>query len=465
MKFVYIVVTLYLCLFFTKVSMAQSHGQCVRCNMDIKDLQFRAMAETNSGKTLQFDAIECLVNYLKANDENNFQKLQVTDYKNGRLIDAVKAYYLKSKSIPSPMGADLSAYSSKSAASSVQEKIGGEVYMWKALKERFVSSNFGAVQHTHHNHNRPEAYAPSSIMGEHLHPQGGFMVSLRYMNMNMNGNREGSDKINDETIYERFIVAPQDMTMQMYMLGVMYAPSDKLTLMLMQNFVKKDMDLTARMMMGNGMPMLNNFYTSSSGLGDLKLGLLFGIHERERNSFHLNAGFNIPIGEIKNRDATPMMANAKLPYTMQLGTGTLDVTLGGTLKGTCDKFSWGIQQLNTFRTGSNSEDYRFGNFYELHTWAGYAISGTISTSIRLSGSIEGDINGADSELNPLMVTTADPDNYGGELVRGAIGVNVLLADNKLLFGGEIGTPLYQNYNGIFMNEDLTVNAGLKYTVF
>ena len=33
------------------------------------------------------------------------------------------------------------------------------------------------------------------------------------------------------------------------------------------------------------------------------------------------------------------------------------------------------------------------------------------------------------------------------------------------FRGEMGTPFYQNYNGIFMDEDLTINATLRYTIF
>lgn len=149
---------------------------------------------------------------------------------------------------------------------------------------------------------------------------------------------------------------------------------------------------------------------------------------------------------------------------MQLGTGTFDMTFGGTLKGNNDTFSWGLQQLNTFRTGENKQEYRFGNLHELHSWLGYGISKKISVAIRLSGSSEGEISGADSELNPMMVTTADTSNYGGELIRGAIGLNVLLANNKLVLSAEFGTPLYQNYNGIFMNEKLSFNTCLKYTV-
>ncbi|MFS4456036.1 nitrous oxide reductase accessory protein NosL [Maribacter sp. 2304DJ31-5] len=452
---------LYLCLIFTQLSYGQIFS-CGQCKMDINDQAFKAQLVSDSEKIVQFDAIECLVNFLKTKEEANFKKILITDYHSGELIDAIDAYYVKSKAVPSPMGANLSAYKSKTDALAVTKKNGGEVYTWTVLKSRFVSSNFGGVHHKHHN--RPDAYAPSGIMGDHLHPKGGLMVSVRYMNMGMEGNRDGRDKITDETIYRRFMVAPQDMTMQMYMLGVMYAPSDRLTLMLMQNVVKKDMDLTARMMMENGMPMLRDFSTSSNGLGDLKMGVLYGLLANEKINLHTNIKLNIPVGDIKNRDATPMMANAKLPYAMQLGSGTFDITIGGTLKGTIADFSWGIQQLNTFRTGGNSQGYRFGNLHELHIWGAYALSQKVSASLRTSGSSEGRITGVDPELNPMMVTTVDPDNYGGELLRGAIGINILLAKNKLVLGTELGTPLYQNYNGIFMNETVNFSGSLKYTL-
>ena len=456
---------LFLCLILTKVSIAQSHEQCIHCSMAVKNLQFKAQAQTQSGKLIWFDAIECLVNYLKSKNENVFQKIQVTDYNSGKVIDAANAYYLKSKAIPSPMGANLSAYMLQSEAISVQKEKGGDVYNWETLKERFIDSEFGAYDSHHDHHNRPDAYGPSGMMGDHLHPKGGFMLSLRYMNMYMNGNREGSSEISDESIYERYMVAPQNMTMQMFMLGVMYAPSDKLTLILMQNFATKNMDLTARMTMANGMQMLNSFSTNSGGVGDMKVGALLGLYNRNEASFHLNGGLNIPLGDITNRDNTPMMNDVKLPYAMQLGSGTWDITLGITFKKLYDKFSLGIQQLNTLRTGTNSEGYRFGNLYKLHTWGAYAISQYVSTSLRLSGSIEGELNGEDSELNPMMVTTADPNNYGGDLVHGALGFNFLLAGSKLILGAEIGIPLYQNYNGIFMNEKFGFNGSAKYNVF
>lgn len=447
---------------FLSTAFAQNN-QCVHCKMSIKDIHHKATAETK-GKTLHFDAIECLINYLKTKNESDFSSLKVADYKTGELIDVSSATYLKSKAIPSPMGANLSAFKNKEVAKSIKEEKGGELYTWETIKEKFKGSNFGAL---HHNHNRPDAHAPIGVMGDHLHSKGGFMISLRYMNMSMKGNKSGTDNISDATIYTNFMVAPQEMTMDMYMLGIMYAPSDNLTLMLMQNFVKKEMDLTAQMMMG-GMTMLHDFSTKSSGLGDLKLGVMYNLFNNHKTSLHLNGGVNIPIGDIENRGDTPMMNNIKLPYAMQLGSGTFDITLGATYKENYAHTSWGTQFLSTFRTGKNSEDYRFGNVYQLNLWGAYNFATNFSVSGRLLGVSEGTLNGIDAELNPMMVTTANTNNYGSDKIKAFIGLNISFPTTStfkdLRVGVEAGAPIYEDYNGVQMDEGLSLNVGVKYSI-
>ena len=462
MKTLKIIFIAVLCLFLT-TAWAQKQEQCVYCKMDVKDELHQAIAQKDN-ETLHFDAIECLVNYLKGNDENSFSALQVADYTSGDMIAAQKATYLKSKAIPSPMGANLSAINTVETAQKIRNEKEGELYTWEEIKAKFQDSKFGAVDHAHHNHNRADTYAPSGVMGDHLHPKGGFMVSLKHMYMNMEGNLDGNNSISNQDIFSQYMVAPQSMSMQMYMLGVMYAPSDNITLLMMQNFVKKDMDLKA-MMINMNMTMFNDFSTASSGLGDLKVSALFGLFSKSNSAMHVNTMFNIPVGRIDNRDDTPMMENAKLPYSMQLGSGTFDATLGFTYKGNTESWSWGIQQLNTFRIGENSEGYRFGNVYELNSWLAYLVSNNVSTSFRLSGSTTGKIKGQDPDLNPMMVPTASTNNYGGEIVRSALGFNFLVPSAKLVIGLEAGIPLYQNYNGIFMDEKFTLNSAIKYTIF
>lgn len=458
MNFNKTVIVVFLCLLST-LGYAQTKENCTLCSMTISDTKFMATTLNSNDTLLKFDAIECLINYQKK--EKDIHTLKVTDYDTGSLIDAKTAYYVKSNDRPSPMGAYLSAYASKDDALNVPS---GSVMNWLALQEKFENSRFGQVEHSHHNHHRADSHGPIGVMGDHLHPKGGFMVSLRAMHMKMDGNRNGSNEIEDQEIFQEFMVAPQKMTMQMYMLGLMYAPSDKLTLMAMQNFVSKEMDLTAQIMMPNGMMMQRDFETKSSGIGDLKLSTLYSLWSSLNNAAHLNAGVNIPIGEIENRDDTPMMSNAKLPYAMQLGSGTFDFSIGATIKGNKENVSWGIQQLNTIRTGRNKEGYRFGNLYELNLWGAYSFDTRFSISLRLKGSTQGTLSGIDSDLNPMMVTTTDPENYGGDILRSFIGFNALIFDSKMIVGLEAGLPLYQKYNRISMNEEYTFNAGIKYNI-
>lgn len=465
MKRIYIILTLLVCLFLNSIY-AQRTSSCALCNMSINDNLHKASV-TIDDTTLSFDAIECLINYLKVKNENNFSALKVADYLSGDLIDAKDAIFLKSKAIPSPMGANLSAFKTMDAASEFKNAKGGEIYTWDAIKSKFENSKFGATDHQHHDHFRPDAHAPIGIMGDHLHQKGGLMVSLRYMHMVMEGNKAGTNDIIDTDIYDSYMVAPQDMIMEMYMLGVMYAPSDKLTLMLMQSFARRDMNLTARMMM-NGMTMFREFSTSSDGFGDFKLSAMYGIFNNHKTSLHLNGGISVPVGDIENRDDTPMVNNAKLPYAMQLGSGTFDITLGATYKESYTNISWGTQFLSTLRTGENSEDYRFGNIYQLNIWGAYKISKNLSLSARVNGINEGKLKGADPDLNPMMVTTADTDNYGSNRIRTFLGLNIAFSENSGLkdfrFGIETGAPIYEDYNGVQMNENLTLNLGVKYTV-
>jgi len=99
------------------------------------------------------------------------------------------------------------------------------------------------------------SHAPIGVMGDHMHKSGEFMLSYRTMHMDMDGTRKGTSALNPVTIAttepNRFFgvagqpatlrVVPTSMTMDMHMLGGMYAPSDWLTMMVMANYLKKEM--------------------------------------------------------------------------------------------------------------------------------------------------------------------------------------------------------------------------------
>jgi len=111
---------------------------CHYCTMTIVDHQHAAQIVTDKGKAYKFDAIECMLNYLRENDDINPKLYLVIDFMNpGDLIDATKATYLISKNIPSPMGAYLSAFQTKEAADKTKMKYEGKLYTWKEILDHF----------------------------------------------------------------------------------------------------------------------------------------------------------------------------------------------------------------------------------------------------------------------------------------------------------------------------------------
>lgn len=112
--------------------------ECNFCKMTIVDRQHAAQMVTNKGKQFKYDAIECMLNDL--NDKQNTQEYKtylVSDYGNGLMTKAEEATYLISHEIKSPMGAFLSAFSSKAAATSVMNKSGGQIYNWQEIRKKY----------------------------------------------------------------------------------------------------------------------------------------------------------------------------------------------------------------------------------------------------------------------------------------------------------------------------------------
>lgn len=329
------------------------------------------------------------------------------------------------------------------------------------------------------NHNHAlKSNAPVSIMGDHMHSEGDWMISYRLMGMHMNGNRSKNNSLNDNEIAgvvaNRFFgaamqpstlrIIPQEMDMDMHMLGAMYAPKDWLTLMLMSNYIEKEMTLTTYSM-ADASVSLGNFTTKTSGWGDTKITSLVRLFENKKHHIHLHAGVSLPTGSLDNEGTilAPNNTNMRmrLPYSMQLGTGTYDLLPGITYTGAAGQYRWGTQYQGEIRLDDNHEDYTFGDKHTLNTWASYSWSEKLSTSIRLGLEYESKIDGIDSQIiGPVQ--TADPSNYGGK--RADIGLGLKFTPNFGAhaahdFNFEIALPVYQNLNGPQMERDYTLTAG------
>ncbi|MBZ9627877.1 nitrous oxide reductase accessory protein NosL [Psychroflexus sp. CAK57W] len=111
--------------------------QCDYCSMSIVQKTHSAQMVTEKGKQHKFDAVECMVNYIKQ-EPKKFENatLLVANYNQpGEMIPAENSAYLISKSLPSPMGANLTAFATTAEAKEAQKKLDGKVYQWNELME------------------------------------------------------------------------------------------------------------------------------------------------------------------------------------------------------------------------------------------------------------------------------------------------------------------------------------------
>ncbi len=291
-----------------------------------------------------------------------------------------------------------------------------------------------------------DIYAPS-VLKSHLHEKAEWMVGYEFMTMSMEGSLDGTDRVSDQDVLQQFMVTPTSMAMDMHMFHLMYAPSDDVTLMAMFSYLDNSMQ---HLTQAGG-----TFETQSSGMGDVDLSINHVISEVESaaavHRFALSYGLSLPTVSIDEEDYLPaMMADARLPYPMQLGSGTFDPSLGALYLGYSTKYYWGTQIVATVRMGENDHGYRLGNQTDVETWISRAWTDSVSTFARLSARHEGNIHGADSALNPMMVPTADPNRRAGTSVNAHLGFDFHVGRGTS--GGhtisvEFTQPIYQDLDG------------------
>lgn len=307
-----------------------------------------------------------------------------------------------------------------------------------------------AEQHHHQHHAGPAA--PIGVMANHVHPEGEWMLSYSFMQMQMDGNRTDTDRVS--TPLPGNMVSPLSMDMEMHMLGAMMGYSETVTLMAMVAVKSLSMDHIVNM---SGVP----FNTEASGLGDIKLSALM----QTTDSWITNIGLSLPTGSIDEKDVTPMSpaTPVQLPYPMQLGSGSYELIVGATYSDGELKNSWGAQATANIPLNDNDRDYRLGNLFEITGWFSYGMNEKNSASVRFKLQDWGNISGADSALNPAMVPTADAKLRAGTRLDLLAGYNYQI-NKETLIGIEIGAPVYQKLDGPQLETDLSIQLGFQYAL-
>ena len=302
-----------------------------------------------------------------------------------------------------------------------------------------------ATQTTYAASNANE-HAPIGVMGDHNHNQGEWMIAYRYNRMNMKNKLLDSGDILGDAM-----MAPSKMKKEMHMFGMMYGLTDTLTVVANIPYTKVTMDQVTR--------MGPDFTLQSKGVGDVKIAGLYTLYEKERSKLIFNAGLSLPTGSINAADDTPAGSDQRLPYTMQLGSGTYDVLSKLTYTYGEDNWAWGSQLNAIFRTGENDNGYRLGNQYGFSIWASRNVTDYASISFCIDGTKSDDVNVANL-LN--MAPMARNNLNGGERVDLLVGANFIVPNGPLegnRFAFEFGKPIHQERPGSPLEADYRLTVG------
>ena len=326
----------------------------------------------------------------------------------------------------------------------------------------------------------PTLMHPSAaLMNDHMHDGGEIMVGLRWMRENYGGaSRSGTTTLSDaEVLAAGYSARASDMTMDMVMLDLMYAPSDDVTLMVMPMWMRHEMtmlgiDPMAGMDHDMGGMDMDGHGSHSMGLGDTMTHavegfsdtLVSGSYRLARTghfSAHATLGVWVPTGSVSKRNADGSFVH----YGMQPGSGTWDIEPSLTVSGQEGAIGWGAQASYKWRTeDANSSGFAFGDLAQASGWASYALSPAVGAVARLGweheGAIEGHYNGPHGHSSPADIQR----NYGGDTVRLGLGANALLPFGTVRrpqLSAEVAFPLYQDLNGIQLPEDWRMALSLS----
>lgn len=342
-----------------------------------------------------------------------------------------------------------------------------------ALRFNGGSNDSSSTAHHHASH----AITPAGIMFDHaLDNAGDMMAGYRYMRNEQSGSMlSGQSTASNDTALaqgcadQTCMMLPSTMTMNMHMLELMVAATDRVTLMLMPQWTDMDMKMNQSEMkrsgggMGLDMPVMNQ---QSGGIGDTGLYALIKLFEQHGHQLTLSLGGTAPTGNISlmQKKNSSNAAIIPLDYSMQLGSGTWDIKPSLTYSGAMEAIIWGAQATGAKRLDKHNESgYALGDIFQSSIWGGYQWNNWLSANVRGIYTWQDSIHGV---LKPVVMTDGSTipynqfgnyrmpsqftSNYGGQFVDVGLGINVTVptgtfAGNTLKF--EWLQPVHTDYNG------------------
>jgi hypothetical protein len=303
----------------------------------------------------------------------------------------------------------------------------------------------------HRSLDRSSDFAPVGVLLDHTHVRGDWTFLYRYARYEYRDLLEGDTPVTPAEVGARYPDVPLSWVRQVHTIGAMYAPRDRLTFALLLPVVVNSLEESVSGVIRE---------SDTSGIGDAKLMFLVPFVQKGREMTQLNFGVSFPTGSIQQ---TQPGTTQRLPYLMQLGSGSWDLIWGVTYTGQHEAVSWGGQFEGQYRISENAVGYRLGTVYSASAWVSGAFGRWFSASGRFAWTKRGNIRGQDPTLDKTLSPLNDNKLQGGTTLEVGPGINVLLP----LLGGqrlsvEALVPIYQNLDGPQLAADITVIAGWQW---
>ncbi len=287
-----------------------------------------------------------------------------------------------------------------------------------------------------------------------------------YKRQRFEGYQSGTDKLsNNDVLFvpgdtrtdENYPILPTVISQEAVVVQFAYQLDDSSSLSLGIPYIRQSTDHIS------SVPGYDTFEIESQGVGDIYLNYQRTFYQNAQHQWRWTLGLSAPTGSIDEKGDTPRgPGNQQLPYTMQLGSGTWDFPLAIHYQYSGETTVWGANVQARVRSGENDRDYRLGNRLTVNGWGRRCLEVGLCVTARLSYVHWQDIRGQDDSIvipssNPYPANITDPDNYGGDKVNLALGLEMPWQNNLLVM--ELGAPLIQDLNGVQTRENFSVSLG------
>ena len=326
---------------------------------------------------------------------------------------------------------------------------------------------------------------PMNIPGGGIPETYELRLKLSPMFMHMSGLQSGTQSISPDSLLGmpmmgtmptgKYMAVPTSMDMNMANLSVGYSFTEKFFGGVMFMYKQNSMNMKFNSMMQSSTGV-SGFTMKSQGLADTMLMSKYLLYADDplipRRESSLFFGLSLPTGSIDTKNANHPVAMRQKelnPYGMQLGSGTMDPTVGVLYQGRTSPYWWGVNATYTARLYNNKRNYRLGDEAHLDLYGMYQLNYATVAQLQLNavhqGAIRGTMDSAASgasghvtqgdPLSPYTTPLWNTANYGGDTVWMTAGMQWQPAPLWIL-DLQGGIPLVQRLNGVQVKQSYRV---------